>query len=110
MDGAGVLFEIKNPEHVAALMDAILSNASLQDAIVEGQLEAVARLRSKDFAGTLLGFIRQILSCPRAPRPHVAFDFWHQFDAAEELEALRLYRPAIYKALPERKQRISPWS
>ena len=110
MDGAGVLFEIKNPEHVAALMDAILSNASLQDAIVEGQLEAVARLRSKDFAGTLLGFIGQILSCPRAPRPHVMFDFWHQFDAAEELEALRLYRPAIYKALPERKQRISPWS
>ena len=64
----------------------------------------------EDFAGTLLGFIRQILSCPRAPRPHVTFDFWHQFDAAEELEALRLYRPAIYKALPERKQRISPWS
>jgi hypothetical protein len=33
--------------------------------------------------------------------PRVAFDFWQQFDAAEELEELRLYRPAIYKALPE---------
>jgi hypothetical protein len=30
----------------------------------------------------------------------VTFDFWGQFDAAEELEELRLYRPAMYKALP----------
>jgi hypothetical protein len=30
----------------------------------------------------------------------VAFDFWGQFDAAQELEELRLYRPAIYQALP----------
>ena len=37
---------------------------------------------------------------PRAPAPHVAFDFWEQFDAAQELEELRLYRPAIYQALP----------
>ena len=36
-----------------------------------------------------------------AVMPRVAFDFWRQFDAAEELEQLRLYRPAIYKALPE---------
>jgi hypothetical protein len=32
----------------------------------------------------------------------VAFDFWQQFDAAEELEALRQIRPSAYKALPER--------
>jgi hypothetical protein len=82
-------------------MDAIISNAALQDAIVERQVDAVTRLRSKDFAGTLLAFIRQILSCPRAPKPRVTFDFWNQFDAAQELEELRLYRPAIYKALPE---------
>jgi hypothetical protein len=31
----------------------------------------------------------------------VTFDFWHQFDAAQELEELRLERPSIYKALPE---------
>jgi hypothetical protein len=30
----------------------------------------------------------------------VAFDFWEQFDRAEQLEELRLYRPSIYKALP----------
>ncbi len=101
MDGAGVLFEDRDPMHVAALIDEIISNAELQDQIVDGQLAAVDRLRSKDFAGTLIGFVDRILTNPRAPKPHVAFDFWGQFDAAQELEELRLYRPAIYQALPE---------
>jgi glycosyltransferase involved in cell wall biosynthesis len=100
MDGAGVLYDDKDPVQVATLMDAIISDSRLQDRIVDGQLAAVDRLRAKDFAGTLLGFVDRILSEPRAPRPAVAFDFWHQFDAAQELEELRLYRPAIYKALP----------
>jgi glycosyltransferase involved in cell wall biosynthesis len=100
MDGAGVLYDDKDPIHVAGLMDAIMSNAALQDLIVDGQSEAVDRLQAKDFAGTLLGFVETILSNPRAARPDVAFDFWQQFDAAQELEELRLYRPAIYKALP----------
>ena len=100
MDGAGVLFDDTDPLHVAALMDAILSDAALQDRIVDEQLAAVDRLRAQDFAGTLLGFVDQVLSRPRAPHPAVAFDFWQQFDAAQELEELRLYRPSIYKALP----------
>ena len=103
MDGAGVLFDDKDPMHVAALMDAIVSNASLQDAIVDAQLAAVARLRAKDFAGTLLGFVDEILRRPRAGVPHVTFDFWNQFDAAQQLEELRLYRPAIYQALPAQR-------
>jgi len=101
MDGAGVLFEDRNPIHVAALMDEIVSNSSLQDRIVDGQLAAVDRLRSKDFAGTLLGFVDRMLASPRAAAPHVAFDFWGQFDAMQELEELRMYRPAIYQALPQ---------
>jgi len=100
MDGAGVLFEDRDPVHVAQLIDAIVSDAALQDRIVEGQLAAVGRLRARDFAGTLLGFVDDILSKPRAAGPAVTFDFWGQFDAAEHLEELRLYRPAIYKALP----------
>ena len=101
MDGAGILFEDRNPIHVATLMDAIISNADLQDQIVDGQLAAVDRLRAKDFAGTLIDFVDRILACPRAAAPHVTFDFWGQFDAAQELEELRMYRPGIYKALPE---------
>jgi glycosyltransferase involved in cell wall biosynthesis len=68
MDGAGVLYETKDPLHVAALMDAIVSNCALQEAIVQGQLEAVRRLQSKDFAGTLLRFVNQVLSSPQVPR------------------------------------------
>ena len=101
MDGAGVLYDDKDPRHVAALMDAIVSNCALQDAIVREQVEAVERLMAQDFPGTLLGFVDEILQSPRAPRPRVAFDFWQQFDMAQDLEELRLYRPAIYKALPE---------
>jgi glycosyltransferase involved in cell wall biosynthesis len=102
MDGAGVLFDEKDPAYVAALMDGILSNVSLQDAIIDGQLAAVGRLQAKDFNGTLLRFVDRILSAPRALAPRVAFDFWQQFDAAEELEELRQVRPSAYKALPER--------
>jgi L-malate glycosyltransferase len=100
MDGAGVLFDDKDPRHVAALMDAILSDPALQDAIVEGQTAAVGRLQAKDFTGTLLGFVDRILASPRAAGPKVAADFWDQFDAAQALEELRQVRPSLYKALP----------
>ena len=101
MDGAGVLFRDKTPAHVAHVIDAILSNAPVRDRIIEGQLAAVDRLRAQDFAGTLLGFVNDILSRPRAPAPKVAFDFWLQFDAEQELEEIRLIRPAAFYALPE---------
>jgi hypothetical protein len=48
----------------------------------------------------LLRTVNQVLAAPRAPAPRVTFDFWHQFDAAEELEELRLDRPSIYRMLP----------
>ena len=41
MDGAGVLFEDRDPIHVATLMDEIVSNAALQDRIVDGQLPRI---------------------------------------------------------------------
>ena len=101
MDGAGVLFEDKDPVHVAMLMDAILTSSELQDGIIDAQLAAVQRLRQRDFSGTLLRFVRAILEGARAAAPQVAYDFWHQFDAAEQLEQLRQYRPSAYRALPE---------
>ena len=64
MDGAGVLFDDTDPMRVAALMDAILSDAALQDRIVDEQLAAVDRLRAQDFAGTLLGFVDQVSVAP----------------------------------------------
>jgi glycosyltransferase involved in cell wall biosynthesis len=100
MDGAGVLFDAKDPMHVAALMDACISDQALQDGIVRGQLDACARLRSRDFSGALLGAVDRILAAPRGAEPHVTPDFWKQFDDAESLEELRLYRPSMFKALP----------
>jgi glycosyltransferase involved in cell wall biosynthesis len=102
MDGAGVLYTDKDPSHVAALMDIIVSNDEVQEAIVRGQLAAIDRLRARDFAGTLLGLVDKILSAPRSPAPRLTFDFWDQFDAAEALEELRLDRPSIYDVLPPR--------
>jgi glycosyltransferase involved in cell wall biosynthesis len=101
MDGAGVLFHTKDPWQVAVLMDAILSDTDLQDAIVEEQLQAVERLQARDFDRTLLGFVERTLAAPRQGAPQVAFDFWHQFDALEQLEEVRRYRPAAFRALPE---------
>jgi glycosyltransferase involved in cell wall biosynthesis len=105
MDGAGVLYEDKDPVRVAALMHAILSDRALLDQILAGQTAAVARLQARDFDGTLLAFVHDILSAPRAPRPRVTFDFWQQFDLREELEELKLDRPSLYRALPEAPSR-----
>jgi glycosyltransferase involved in cell wall biosynthesis len=102
MDGAGVLYHEKDPSLVAGLMDAVVSDGDVQEALVSGQLAAIGRLRARDFAGTLLGLVDGILRAPRSPVPRVTFDFWYQFDAAEALEDLRLDRPSIYKALPAR--------
>jgi hypothetical protein len=77
-----------------------VSNAGIQEELIQGQLAAVDRLRARDFAGTLLGFVDEILAGRRSPAPRVTFDFWHQFDATEALEELRHDRPSIYKALP----------
>lgn len=101
MDGAGVLFDTKDPAYVAALMDGILSDANLQDGMVAEQLAAVERLQAKDFDRTLLGFVDEILASPRQGSPRVAFDFWNQFDALEHLDEVRRYRPSAYMALPE---------
>jgi glycosyltransferase involved in cell wall biosynthesis len=101
MDGAGVLYHDKRPEHVAELVDAILSDPSVQDAILAGQDAALARLRRRDFEGTLLRLVERALAAPPPERPHVTADFWDQYKLSGEMEELRLLRPAMYEALPK---------
>jgi len=101
MDGAGVLFDTREPIDIARLMDAVLSDQRASDAVIAGQNAALARLQARDFEGTLLGFIDQVLASPRRPRHEIAWDFWDQLRLAEELDELRQYRPAIYRGLPE---------
>jgi len=101
MDGGGVLYDTKDPFEVARLMDAILDDAGLEDAIVASQDAALDRLLRKDFAGTLLRFVDRIRATPPRPAPEVPFDFWAMFEQADRLEELRQFRPAVYRALPE---------
>ena len=103
MDGAGVLISDKDPVHVAALIDRIVTDRALQDRIVCLQDAALRRLVAKDFGGTLLRFIDDVERMPRTPHPPVTFDFWEQVKLAERLEETRRYRPAAFDALPKER-------
>jgi hypothetical protein len=81
-------------------MAAILDEGAVEDAVVATQDAALARLRDRDFAGTLLRFVDRVRAMPPRPAPDVPYDFWPMFDQAERLEELRQFRPAIYRALP----------
>src|SRR5688500_8736645 len=59
MDGGGVLYDGKDPRHVADLMAAILDDASIERAVLASQDAALARLLRKVFGGTLLNFVDQ---------------------------------------------------
>ena len=100
MDGAGVLYGDPDPAGVATLIDAVAGDEALQERILAGQDAALDRLRRQDFGGTLLRHVDRVLAAPRRPPHRVAWDFWQQFDTIERLEAQRLFRPSLYKALP----------
>jgi len=106
MDGGGVLYENRDPLHVARIVDAVLSDSDLYDRVLASQDAALGRLVARDFAGTLLGFVDRIARSPRREPPRVAFDFWDQFDALDRLLELRMFRPAAHKvAIAARRER-----
>lgn len=100
MDGGGVLYDTKDPLHIARIMSALLDDPALEEAVVSSQDAALARLQRSDFAGTLVRYVDQVSAMPPRPAPEVAWDFWAQFDQFERLEELRQFRPALYRALP----------
>jgi len=100
LDGGGVVYEDTDPNHVASILDAVLSDGGLRAQVIATQEQALRRLAAKDFGGTLLGFVDEIDKMPRARGPAVAFDFWDQLASYERLEELKRFRPSIYKALP----------
>ncbi len=101
MDGAGLLYERKDPAVVAALIDAVVRDRGLRDQLLDGQDQALERLWSRDFATCLLDHVTAVAGKPKTHTAHVAADFWKQVDQADQLEALRLVRPSAYKALPK---------
>ncbi|BCS31315.1 glycosyl transferase [Luteitalea sp. TBR-22] len=103
MDGGGVLFETKNPAHVASVMQAILDDEDLVERILASQDAALERLARQDFDGTLLNFVEQAVAAPAGEAPKVSFDFWDQFELQEQLEEVRQYRPSALRALPKQE-------
>ncbi len=101
MDGGGVLYDVKDPMRVAALMQALTSDHAMADRVLEAQDAALARLLAQDFGGTLLKFVDQVFAMPRKPLPPVSYDFWRQFRLVEELAELRHTRPSAFRALPD---------
>ena len=101
MDGGGVLYDTKDPLEIGRLMEAVLDDPRICDAVLHTQDAALERLRGRDFAGTLLRFVEHALEQPPREAPEVAWDFWQQFEQFERLEELRQFRPALYRALPQ---------
>jgi glycosyltransferase involved in cell wall biosynthesis len=102
MDGGGVLYDTKDPHDIARLLDAVVDDARLEEAVLCTQDAALERLLKRDFGATLLKFVDETLRRPARQAPEVPWDFWAQFDQFERLEELRQFRPALYKALPEK--------
>jgi glycosyltransferase involved in cell wall biosynthesis len=101
LDGGGVLYDTKDPHQIARLIDAVVDDARIEEAVLAAQDDALERLQRRDFAGTLLRFVGDVRRRRARPAPEVAWDFWDQFDQFERLEELRQFRPALYKALPQ---------
>ena len=107
MDGAGVLYDTRDPAHVAGLIDQVATDRRLRDRIVAGQDAALARLLQHDFRQTVLGLRRaRRVVAGRGPRHAVADDFWDQVAALERFEELSEFRPSLYWALPKAPSRI----
>jgi glycosyltransferase involved in cell wall biosynthesis len=100
MDGGGLLYEKSDPAEVAALVQRVLANPTLEAEILVRQDAALDRLRARDFDGLVLEFVNQAIQEPRRATAAVAPDFWRQFAVAEELETIRQVRPSAFKALP----------
>ena len=100
MDGGGVLYDTADPVEVARLIDAVVDDPAVEAAVIASQDAALERARARDFNGTLLRHVEQLLRRPPRAAPEVSWDFWQQFQQFERLEELRQFRPAIYRALP----------
>lgn len=99
MDGAGLLYTDRDPLRVAELIDAVVSNPSLRDLMVDDQYRALDRLVGRDFDGALVGYVEQALTAPLPPPHQVAFDLRDRVEEFIHFEELKRDRPSLYRAL-----------
>ncbi len=109
MDGGGVLYTDKDPAHVAAIVDAVVSDP-------DSARRRSSRPRMRRWRGCwratspawCCGFVERVRAMPPQPAPPIAFDFWDRFASTQQLEELHQYRPAAYSALPRRPALAEP--
>lgn len=107
LDGGGLLYESRDPLDIAALMDGVLSDDTVEARLVAAQDAALERLLGHDFAAATLGQVSRALASPRRGAAPVSADFWRQFRLAEELEEIRDSRPSAFHALPSEAGRMA---
>ena len=100
LDGGGVLFDTRDPDEVAALLAAVVTQPAFEDAVLTRQDAALRRLLAKDFGRAALDLVERVLTAPKRPHPPIADDFWQQVQLADELEARRERRRTGFHALP----------
>ena len=100
MDGGGILYDTTDPIEVAGLIDAVVTDESLEERVLRAQDAALSRMLGRDFDGVLKRFVQQALEAPRRLHPTIDPEFWRQFTLADELETIRESRPSAFHALP----------
>jgi glycosyltransferase involved in cell wall biosynthesis len=65
MNGGGVLLRRKNPDEVAALMDALVRDRALRERIAAGQRAALEPFRPENVARILLGHVERVSGAGR---------------------------------------------
>jgi glycosyltransferase involved in cell wall biosynthesis len=98
MDGGGVLLDTKDPFMAAGMIHALATDDDLRQRILGTQDAALDRLAARDFDGTLLRFVEQVIRSPRIAHPPIVHDFWQQVDEAQALTELRQHRPGAFQA------------
>jgi len=105
MDGGGILYDTEDPLEVAGLIDAVMSDESLEERVLRAQDAALSRMQSVNFDEVLNRFVHQAFAAPRHRDVTVDADFWRQFTLADELEDIRESRPSAFHALPAETDR-----
>jgi glycosyltransferase involved in cell wall biosynthesis len=90
MDGAGVLYDRKDPTEVAALIDRVVADGRFRESILASQEAALSRLGARDLAGALVGYVEQVLGTPRPPSYD---DVMARASRLNPRDALRAHRP-----------------
>ena len=100
MDGGGVLYDTTDPLEIARLMEAVLDDPALEDAVLQSQDAALSRLLARDFAGTLLRLRRRGYRRPAAPGAGRRVGLLGPVRTVRTLRGAAAVRPALFQALP----------